>query len=283
MTSAFTEGHFRVLEDIARELSGDVNFPTCMDAALLIRDTLSDPFADLSRVCAVVGAEPLISSKLLRLANSAHYNPSGKSISDVGIAVARLGFENVRTLSLAVAMDQMLRAKHLAAYDDIAHKVWAHSVEVAAIARTLARHQGTVRPEDAMMTGLVHDIGVFYLLYRAAAYPAYRDNREAMIELLAGWHEGIGETMLHALGVPTNIADAVHDHDHLRTLGPIPDLGGTLYLANLLAGSDTEWRPCDLSTSDLEAMASQAASHQEWLVQAAPDIDELRSALGICN
>jgi HD-like signal output (HDOD) protein len=74
--------HFRILEDIARDLSGDINFPTCMDAAILVRNSLKDPLASLERIAQVVGIEPLISSKLLRLANSVSYNPSGKRVSD---------------------------------------------------------------------------------------------------------------------------------------------------------------------------------------------------------
>ena len=100
--------HFRILEDIARDLSGDINFPICMDAAILIRNTLKDPLTNLDRVAQVVGFEPLISSKLLRLANSVSYNPAGKSISDLSTAIARLGFDVVRTTSLAVAMDRTL-------------------------------------------------------------------------------------------------------------------------------------------------------------------------------
>ena len=111
--------HFRILEDIARDLSGDINFPICMDAAILIRNTLKDPLTNLDRVAQVVGFEPLISSKLLRLANSVSYNPAGKSISDLSTAIARLGFDVVRTTSLAVAMDQMLKSRNLANFDKI--------------------------------------------------------------------------------------------------------------------------------------------------------------------
>lgn len=66
--------HFRILEDIARDLSGDVNFPTCLDAAMLVRNTLRDPLADLQLVVRAISTEPLISSKLLKLANSVSYN-----------------------------------------------------------------------------------------------------------------------------------------------------------------------------------------------------------------
>ena len=163
--------HFRILEDIARDLSGDVNFPTCLDAAMLVRNTLRDPLADLQLVVRAISTEPLISSKLLKLANSVSYNPSGKPITDLQLAVARLGFEIVRTTSLAVAMDQMLKSKNLTTYDQISHAAWRHSMQVAAIARVLARRIGRFNADEAMLAGLVHNIGIFYLLYRAAEYP----------------------------------------------------------------------------------------------------------------
>ena len=139
--------HFRILEDIARDLSGDVNFPTCLDAAMLVRNTLRDPQVDLRLVVQAIGTEPLISSKLLRIANSVSYNPSGRPITDLQAAVSRLGFEVVRTTSLAVAMDQMLKSKNLTAYDGISHAAWQHSIHVAAIARVLARRLGRINPD----------------------------------------------------------------------------------------------------------------------------------------
>ena len=42
--------HFDILEDIARELSGDVNFPTCLDAAILVRNALKDPFVRTEQI-----------------------------------------------------------------------------------------------------------------------------------------------------------------------------------------------------------------------------------------
>jgi putative nucleotidyltransferase with HDIG domain len=279
--SAHDSLHFRILEDIAHELSGDINFPTCMDAALLVRNTLKDPFANIDRVVRVVSIEPLISSKLLRLANSIAYNPAGKTISDLGTAIGRIGFDSVRTISLAVAMDQLLKSRNLAAYEPIAHRAWAHSLDVAAIARVLARRIGRINPEDAMMAGLVHDIGVFYLLYRAAEYPEYRSNPDAMMELLCGWHEGIGESLLHALGVPERIIEAISDHDRLFNVETPCNVRDVLYFANLLAGGDREWMG-EYSDADAQELRdADRARYQDLVLEAEDDIHELRSALGI--
>ena len=258
--SGNNSAHFRILEDIARDLSGDVNFPTCLDAAILVRNTLKDPFANLAQVVQAIGVEPLISSKLLRLANSVSHNPFGERISDLGTAIGRLVFDIVRTTSLAVAMDQMLKSKNLVAYDRIARESWEHSVQVAAIARVLARHLGRVKPDEAMMAGLVHNIG-------------------AMIELLSGWHEGIGESLLYILGVPTSITEAVRDQSLLRNVETPCTVSDILYFAILLAGNDLAWQANSITEDEAVAHEANLARYADILIEAEEDIADLRAAL----
>lgn len=279
--SQISSPHFRILEDIARDLSGDINFPTCMDAAILVRNTLRDPCANLNRVVQVIGVEPLISSKLLKLSNSVAYNPSGRTISDLSLAVSRLGFEAVRTTSLAVAMDQMLKSRNLSAFDDISRKAWEHSLRVAAIGRVLARRIGRINPDEAMLAGLVHDIGIFYLLYRAAEYPEYRENHAAIIELISGWHEGIGESLLHILGLPERITDAVRDHDRLQNVETPCTVRDVLYFANLLAGSDADWLPTPSDEQEIATRAADRERYSDLVEEAEEDIAELRAALAV--
>ncbi|MDZ4316181.1 MAG: HDOD domain-containing protein [Azonexus sp.] len=272
--------HFRILEDIARDLSGDINFPICMDAAILIRNTLKDPFANLERVSRIVSFEPLISSKLLRLANSVSYNPAGRVISDLSTAISRLGFDVVRTTSLAVAMDQMLKSRNLANFDQIGQGFWAHSIQVSAISRVLARRLGRINPDEAMLAGLVHDIGIFYLLYRAAEYPEYRRDQTATFELLRGWHESIGESLLHILGLPENITTAVREHHQLINVETPCTVRDVLYFANLLADSDPQLLGGDSDAAEIASRAADRERYIDLVKEAEDDIRELRSALG---
>lgn len=272
--------HFRILEDIARDLSGDINFPICMDAAILIRNTLKDPFTNLARVAQIVGFEPLISSKLLRLANSVSYNPAGKAVSGLSTAIARLGFDVVRTTSLAVAMDQMLKSRNLANFDQIGQRFWEHSVQTSAISRVLARRLGRINPDEAMLAGLVHDIGIFYLLYRAAEYPEYRRDLPATFELLRGWHESIGESLLHILGLPESITEAVRDHHQLMAVETPCTVRDVLYFANLLADDDPLLLGADTDPVEAASRAADRARYIDLVEEAEEDIRELRAALG---
>lgn len=271
--------HFRILENIARDLSGDVNFPTCLDSAIFVRNTLRDPLADIGRITRAVGLDPLISSKLLRLANSAAYCANGKPIADIAIAVQRLGLEVVRTISLTVAMDQMLNARRVAGFQRLSREVWEHSINVAAIARVLARRLGRINPDEAMLAGLVHDLGVFYLLYRAVDYPHYRDSEALTLELLRDWHEEIGETLLDLLELPPKIKEAVREHEHLDNVeGPF-HLCDILYFANLLAGGDQEWMPLHLAETQQARRETITSDYFDLLAEAAEDIVSLKSAL----
>lgn len=271
--------HFPILESIARDLSGEINFPTSLDAAVMIRNTLKNPEVTLDQVARAVALEPLIASKLLRLANSVAYNPSGKAITDLKTAVSRLGFESVRTTSLAVAMDQIMKSKNLSNFEQFAKQAWDHTLTVAAISRVLARRIGRVNPDEALLTGLVHDIGIFYLLYRAADYEIYRTDEAAVLELIIGWHASIGESLLHVLGLPERIINAIRDLDSLHDIDNPCSLTDVLYFANLLSGGSFEWMSGGVLSETDPFVALARERYASLLQEAEEDILDLRSAL----
>ena len=241
--AALKAQRFRMLEDIARELSGgDISFPTCFDAALQIRNVLKDQNVSLRAVARVVSMEPLVVAKLLRIANSVTHNPSGKLVVDVESALNRLGIETARSVALAVAMDQLLRSKDLLAFADLSKDLWTHVLRTAASARVLARSHTRINRDDAMLAGLVHDLGAFYMLYRAAQYEELRIRPDTVRFLIVQWHESIGESLMVALGLPEHIIEAVRDHDQPRApVESLKSLSDVIYVANMLAGGIEEW------------------------------------------
>lgn len=234
---------FKMLEDIARELSAeDISFPTCFDAALQIRNVLKDPAVSLGKIAKTVNMEPLVATKLLRMANSVLHNPGGKATADIESAVGRVGIETARSVAFAVAMDQLLRSKDLVIFGEISKDLWTHTIRTAAAARVLARAFTKLNRDDAMIAGLVHDLGAFYMLYRAAQYEELRLRPDTVKYLISQWHESIGESLMSALGLPEHIIEAARDHDQPRppVLNP-RTLAEVVYVANLLSGGAAEW------------------------------------------
>ena len=241
---------FQMLEDIAKELAGEVVFPTCFDAALRLRKELQDPNQPLTHISRVVSVEPLIAAKLIHLSNSAIYAGSGKPIRDLPSAINRLGLNLVRATALAIAMNQILNAKEMVVFASLAHNLWEHSIRSAVASRTLARTYTRINPEEALLAGLVHDLGAFYMLYRATQYEELRERPDTVRYLIVQWHESIGISLLNALGLPEEIVNATEDHDRLR---PAPEtlrtLSDVIYVANMLSGGHFEWLMQDLGST----------------------------------
>ena len=102
---------FEMLADIAKELSGEVIFPTYFDAVLRLRKVLQDSSLSITEIAAAVSMEPLIGAKLLHLANSVAFNPAGLEVVDLKSALTRLGVNAVRTTAMSIVMSQLMRAK----------------------------------------------------------------------------------------------------------------------------------------------------------------------------
>lgn len=263
---------FQMLEDIARELSsGSVVFPTCFDAALRLRKELQNPDLPIPRMVKVVALEPLVATRLMQMAGSVLYSPDGTPARDLQAAIHRLGVELVRTSALAIAMSQLLRAKETAVFGDFAKALWGHSIRTAAATRLLAQTYTRINPDQALLAGLVHDLGAFYMLYRAAQYEELRVRPGTVKHVMLQWHEGIGVSLLSALGLPEDIVNAVTDHDQPRSLpDPLRTLGDLVYVGNLLAGSHLEWFGQD---AGIEAAGGQVDAVRSLYAELLPQIE----------
>ena len=272
---------FQMLEDIAKELAGEVVFPTYFDAILRLRKILQDPDQSMAEIAAAVAIEPLISAKLLHLANSVAFNPDGREVVDLKSAIMRLGLNAVRSAALSIVMNQLLRARGMAEYSVMTHGLWEHSIKTSAAARIIARSANSrLNADEAMLAGLIHDLGAFYMLYRATQYDELRHRPESIKYLIIQWHESIGVSLLNALGIPEEIVDSTIDHDRLRPPpSPIRNLRDVIYVANMLAGGHFEWL-----MQEQEDASGHLAAIEAMYGHLHPEIDaltsEMRAAFG---
>jgi putative nucleotidyltransferase with HDIG domain len=107
---------------------------------------------------AVVAKDPVLASRVLRLANSAAF-PSRTPVTTLEAAISRMGTEGLATMLVQVSVHQAFTSRDdriQAAFKGI----WEHSLAVALLARDLALTLGsTPDPNAAYLSGLLHDIG----------------------------------------------------------------------------------------------------------------------------
>lgn len=274
---------YKLLQDIARDLSGEVvSFPTFLDITFQVRSALKKPDLTSAQLGALVSAEPLMSTKIIRLANSAALNTSGKVIVDLTTAITRVGMEALRSISFAVAMEQLLNSKKMAPFEKLSRRLWEHTMDVAAMSRVIARRMTRINPDEAMFAGLVHDIGVFYLLSRTVNFPALVADGHELQQLLVQWHDNIGHALLSAMGLPEAILTAVLEHEQDRPGGAFKSIGDILYVANQLANLRKSWREEAFIVkpdANLFARWFESGSLATLMAESAEDIASLKSAL----
>lgn len=275
---------FKILEDIAKDLSSsEVTFPTFLDITFQVRSALKNPNLSVEQLAKLVGAEPLMSAKIIRMSNSVALNPSGREIADVKSAIVRVGMEAVRTVSFAVAMEQLLHSKQMHVFETLSQKLWEHTAHVAALARTLARKVARINGDEAMFAGLVHDIGVFYLLSRASNFPELVADKKELHGLLSGWHDNIGHALLSALGQPEAVVTAVQEHETDREIEAVKTLSDVLYVANKIANLSCSWRDPDLDgevDTSMLATIFDADTLHEIMEESEEEVQSLKKALG---
>lgn len=238
---------------IAEVEEGELVFPTHAHVALQVRLALDDPEIHLDKAAKVVQAEPLLATRIVALANSVAFNRSGKPISDIRSAVTRLGINLIRALSTGLIMRQ-ISATPTAAHQALASRLWEHSSHVAALCYVLARRVSHQNPDMAMFAGIVHEVGGFYLISRASAYPELIDGGEDET-WAAGGEALVGEAVLRALAVPDDIAKAVRAQWHGNVTLPPKNLGDTLFLANCLTPIANPLQPAISNSQHSEMLA----------------------------
>ncbi len=216
---------------------GELTFPTNVDATLKLQRALNDPELHADDAARLVQAEPLLAARTVAIANSVAYNRSGRHVTNVPSAVQRVGFRTLNALAAAVIVRQLdskitdpaLRAK--------ADQLWQHSAHVAALSQVIARRVTRVDPETALFAGIVHEVGAFYLLSRAAEFPGLLDGEPE--DWIEHGEQAIGRAVLAKLGVPAPVMAAIEAMwGGMRALPP-ENLGDTLMLANDLAPLDS--------------------------------------------
>ena len=125
-----------------------------------------DEFIDAEKVTAVVEGDPGICAKLLGLANSAYFGLV-EPVNSIGEAIARvLGVDTVRSLVLAMAIQQSFISKNCSAFDT--ERFWVQSLLAAECCKKIAlADEGAddaVR-DLAYSTGLCHNLGLMALVH----------------------------------------------------------------------------------------------------------------------
>jgi len=276
---------FAFVQTLAGELStGKVELPSFPDIAMRVRQVLSDETVSPEKVVRVVGSEPALAARLLQLANSAALNFSGKAVTDLRTAIARMGFNMVRSAAIAFAMSQLKKVDSLKGLEQPLDVLWRRSASVAAMSHAVARRLAKVNPDTALLAGLLHGIGQLYILTRTAKHPKLFENEAVYQNIVRDWHSSIAKALLENWDMAEEIVEAVGNYEDIGRVHSGPsDLTDVLTVGYLLASYRDHPDSIELNmqgVSAFERMQLDRAGYDKLIQESGDEIAAVQAALG---
>jgi HD-like signal output (HDOD) protein len=276
---------FAFVQSLAAELSeGNIDLPSFPDVAIRVRMVLADERSTVDTIVRVTSAEPILATRLLRMANSVALNPTGHHVNDLRTAINRVGHNIVRSAAISFAMEQIRRAESLTRIRPKLEELWEESTHVAAVAYLLAKRFTTHNPDQALLTGMLHNVGKLYIQTRLVGHPLLFRDHESQQAITRDWHASIGMAILENWGLPDEVCEAVRDHEDImrthRGAADLTDITTAAVILSQIAAQSDGLQPNLQELKAFRVIGLDNAGSQQVIRDMQEEIAALRQALG---
>jgi len=267
--------------------SNQLRLPSVPDVAWKVRRVVDQEESGAEQVALAVSADPAIAAKLVRACNSPLYR-GFSDIRSVREAVVRLGMKTTRQLVTVFSMREVFKTRQKALQAEM-ENLWRHSREVAALCWVLADHATSLDPEEALLAGLLHDIGVVPVLVHAEHHVNLFADPANLRAAIRDLRADVGTALMEKWSFPQTFVEAVR---HAEDWGyecreSEPQLTDVVILAQMHAmvgkGEAIEVPPFDQVPAyrrlgELELNASRSL---QILTEARARVEEVQQLLSI--
>ncbi len=232
------------MESFLKGLDDIRDIPTLPVVVVKVNKMLDDLNVTAKQLSDTIEKDQALVARLLKLVNSAFYGFQAQ-INSIAHTITILGFNTVRNTIISASVIKSFSGRDLLDGFNIVG-FWQHSVAVAVTARFLAKQNRLCTPDEAFVSGILHDVGKVVL----AQY--YQDPfkeilslmkeqalsfNEAEIKLLPATHAQIGGYMAEKWQLPANLVDTVTHHHFFE--GATDDLNPMfiLYMADFIVNN----------------------------------------------
>jgi len=228
--------------------------PTLPVVAIRLGEVLHSRRSSVAQVAELIGADPSLSAKLLKLVNSAYFGIPG-GVNDVAHAIPFVGFNTIYQLVLSVSVLETLRTPSGSVFDP--RPLWLHSLAVASAARVIAEDLRHSDPGSMFTAGLLHDMGKIALAklspdkyLRSIELAGEEGLSSEIAEARVGLptHDRVGADLARRWRLPASLIapieahHVVHDVEQRARLAPAARLSAEIVAVSDLIGRDVTQR-----------------------------------------
>ena len=219
--------------------NGNLLLPTLPEVALHVRDVVEEPDVTAKQLAEIITTDAALSTRLIKVANSALYR--GRILSEsIQMAVSRLGLNMVRNLVISLVMEQMFQATSNR-LDKRLHDLWEHSTEVAARSQILAQKHPNIKSDEAMLAGLIHNIGMLPILMKAEDTPELLQDTRLLDDVIDRLHNKVGAAILESWDFSEPLVAVPREYSNLEWDSKNgPDLVDIVQVAHIQSLENTD-------------------------------------------
>ncbi len=214
-------------DDVLKKIYSKIDeIPTLPAVVPKLLRVMESDGANASDIAGTISTDPALSSKILKVANSAYYGFSQEILS-LKLAMPLLGRNMVKSLALSIGVIQSLPTDQKS--PNFSDKgLWVHGLAVATLMQELGkRFNNGGSAEHFFITGLLHDIGKVVLnqhfndLFQAALAEVHTEGiaglHNAESRLIGFDHGEIGAMLLTRWKFPHVISHSIAAHHQTNT------------------------------------------------------------------
>lgn len=193
-------------------MQNQLKLPALPEVTRKVGQIIVDEELNADRIASLVATDASVATRFLKLANSALYRGM-EPISQLPDAIIRLGTDATRHLILAFALQDQHQRPNAPWIRKRQMRSWKESIQLAAICCVLAKKCTKIPPEEALLAGLLHNIGELPLLQFADAYPELANDPDYLDQILQEARGQAGALILHRWNLPLPLVTAVQHAD----------------------------------------------------------------------
>jgi len=207
-----------------------------------INEAVNNPRSSIEDISEIISGDPGLTSRLLRLVNSAFYGFPSK-VETVSRALMMVGTQQIRDLALATSVMSLFKGipGHLVSMESL----WRHSVACGLAARMLATvRQCDTNVEFYFTAGIIHDVGRF-VIYKKIPETAQemilrcKASKEPLCvvekEVLGFDHSDLGRMLAQSWNLPPSLEEVLACHHYPCEAKQYPVETGVVHIADYIA------------------------------------------------
>lgn len=137
------------------------SLPTLPVIAQKIQQLITSDRSNMAQIASFISKDQAISSRVIRLVNSAFYGLRNR-VASIQQAIVLLGLNTITNIVMGISVVNAFSENSTGSLFD-REMFWFHAFGTAMGAKMIARKLGRDEPEDYFLAGLLHDIGILVL------------------------------------------------------------------------------------------------------------------------